>query len=282
MNHNKKILQFFLLFLSVLYNSQSYKKDSLRGDFIYLLKAKLSTQTPDYKHEEFFSLQVGDNHAFFASIQSMKADSAYQKIPHKTLENGAILISASGMSIPKTKFSYTIIQSNENIQYFRWVAMSSLTYKEPIISNWKLIDEAKVINTINCKKAEVNFKGRNWIAWYSTEIPFPYGPYKFSGLPGLIIKITDEKGDYDFELVKSLPNSKLKGKLISVNIDKYKDAIETTQPKFEKALKDANENAIGMLQNSGTIITQGQEIVRQRIKERQLNMKYENPIELSN
>ncbi|WP_419869887.1 GLPGLI family protein [Chryseobacterium sp. CT-SW4] len=280
MCHNKKILQFLILFSSIFSYSQFYRKDTLRGDFIYLLKAKLNTQS-NHIHEEYFSLQIGDNRAFFASVQSIKADSVYQKIPHKKLDNGAILISAKGMSIPKTKFPYRIIQSGENIQYFRWVAMTALTYKEPIIDNWKLINESKVINSFNCKKAEVSYKGRNWIAWYSTEIPFPYGPYKFGGLPGLIIKIVDDKGDYDFELVKSVSNTKLNGKLTSINIEKYRDAVETTQYKFEKALKNANENAIGILQNSGTTIIQGQEILQQRIKERQLNLKYENPIELS-
>ena len=33
---------------------------------------------------------------------------------------------------------------------------------------------------------------------------------KFSGLHGFNHKITDEKGDYDFELVKSMSNSQLK------------------------------------------------------------------------
>ncbi|WP_370901568.1 GLPGLI family protein [Chryseobacterium gossypii] len=280
MYYYKKSFQLLALFFSVLFFSQLHEKDTLRGEFTYLLKAKLNTLTPDYRHEEFFSLQIGNKRAFFASIQSLKRDSVYQALPIKTLENGAKLLSSKGVAVPKTKFSFTIIQSNENIQYFNLVGMSILTYKEPIIKNWKLIDETKIINTINCKKAEVTFKGRNWIAWYSPEIPLPYGPYKFSGLPGLIIKITDDKGDYDFELVKSIPVSKLKDKLITIKKSRYTDAIETTRPKFEKALKDVNANLIGALQSSETTIIQGQEIIRQRQKEREENKKYENPIEL--
>ncbi|WP_288443275.1 GLPGLI family protein [uncultured Chryseobacterium sp.] len=280
MYYYKKLFQLLALFFSVLFFSQLHKKDSLRGEFTYLLKAKLNTSTPDYRHEEFFSLQIGDERAFFASIQSLKRDSVFQALPIKTLENGAKLLSSKGMSIPKTKFSFTIIQSNENIQYFNLVGMSILTYKEPIIKNWNLSNDTKIINTINCKKAEVTFKGRNWIAWYSPEIPLPYGPYKFSGLPGLIVKITDDKGEYDFELVKSTPAFKLKGKLIKINENRYNEAFETTRPKFEKALKDANANLIGVLQSSETTIIQGQEMIRQRQKEREENKKYENPIEL--
>lgn len=282
MYYYKKIFLLFLLFSWVTYFSQLNKKDTLRGEFTYLLKAKLNTLTPDYRHEEFFSLQIGDKHTFFASIQSLKRDSVFQALPIKTLDNGAKLLSSKGVSVPKTKFSFTIIQSNENIQYFNLVAMSILTYKEPIIKNWKLIDGTKVINTFNCKKAEVTFKGRNWIAWYSPEIPLPYGPYKFSGLPGLIVKIADDKEEYDFELVKSVSNSELKGRLININESRYSNAIETTPLKFEQTLKNATNNPLGALANTDTTIIQGQEIIRQRQKEREMNRKYENPIELSN
>ncbi|MFC3160143.1 GLPGLI family protein [Chryseobacterium arachidis] len=144
------------------------------------------------------------------------------------------------------------------------------------------MDETKVINTVNCKKAEVTFKGRNWIAWYSPEIPLSYGPYKFSGLPGLIIKITDDKGEFDFELVKSIPTAKLKGKLITVKKSRYTEAIETTQAKLKETLKNAEANATAVLASQGTTIIKGQEMARQRTKEKEENRKYENPLELSN
>ncbi|MFP3599211.1 GLPGLI family protein [Chryseobacterium sp. SIMBA_029] len=277
----KKLFQLLALVFNVLSYAQSYKQDTLRGEFAYQLKAKINTQT-DYKHEELFSLQIGDHRAFFASAVSLKGDSVMATSGTMTHNpDGSITLGwKKGVVIPKTSFTFTIIQSSENIQYFQLAGMSLLTYKEPIIKNWKLIDETKIINTITCKKAEVTFKGRNWTAWYSTDIPFPYGPYKFSGLPGLIIKITDDKGDYDFELVQSIPNSKLKGKLITVNKRRYTEAIETTQPKLRQALKNANANAAAVLASYGTTIIKGQEIIRQRQKERELNMKYENPIEL--
>lgn len=283
MRYHKKLLQIFILFYGVLSYSQSYKEDSLRSEFIYQLKAKFDTRT-DYRHEEQFSLQIGDNRAFFASLISLKGDSVMANSGTTTNNpDGSITLGwKKGVAIPKTGLSFTIIQSNQYIQYFRSVGMSLLTYKEPIINKWKLINETKVINTINCKKAEVSFKGRNWIAWYSPDIPLPYGPYKFSGLPGLIIKITDDKGYFDFELVKSIPASKLKGKLITIKKSRYNEAIETTQPKLKQALRNADANSKAILASYGTTIIKGQDIVRQREKEKEENKKYENPIELDN
>ncbi|MFS4471174.1 GLPGLI family protein [Chryseobacterium sp. T20] len=281
MHYHKKLIQIFILFYSVLFYTQSYKQDTLRGEFTYQLKAKFDTRT-DYRHEEQFSLQIGDNRAFFASVISLKGDSvmATSGTSTKNADGSITLGWKKGVVIPKTGLSFTIIQSNENIQYFRSAGMSLLTYKEPIIKNWSLVDETKVINTIICKKAEVTFKGRNWIAWYSPEIPLPYGPYKFSGLPGLIVKITDDKGDFDFELVKSISASKLKGKLITIKKSRYTEAIETTQQKLKQAVRNNEANAAAVLASYGTTIIQGQEIIRQRQKEREENKKYENPIEL--
>lgn len=281
MNYPNKLFLVLISFLSSFFYSKSDKEDTLRGNFTYLLRAKLNTLSPNQFTEELFSLQVVSNRAFFTSEQSVKRDSVIQSVS-KVAGNGGFIMDARGKTMPKTRFSYTIIQSNENVQYYQWIALSLLSYKQSTINSWKLIDEYKIINTINCKKAEVSFKGRNWIAWYSPEIPLPYGPYKFAGLPGLIIKITDEKGDYDFELVKSSSNSKMKGKLITLNKARYTGAIETTQPKFERALEDANDNVSAILASYGTTIIQGKEIVQQRLKEREFDKKGKNPIELDN
>lgn len=282
MNYNKKLFQLSVLFFSILFYSQSDKKEALHGDFTYLLKAKLNKQTPDYLHEEFFSLYIGENRAFFASSQSLKKDTvmANSLISAKNTDGSITISLKSGTAVPKTKFPYTIIQSNEKVQYFQPVGMAVLTYKEDVIGNWKLMDESKVINTMNCKKATVTYKGRNWIAWYSTEIPLPYGPYKFSGLPGLIIKLSDEKDEYDFELVKSVPTSELVGKFINIKKSRYTEAIETTQPKFQQTLKANDANIAAALASSGTTILGGQEKINQRQKELDLMRKYLNPIEL--
>ncbi len=160
--------------------------------------------------------------------------------------------------------------------------MSLLSYKESAIKDWKLIDETKIINTINCKKAEVSYKGRNWTAWYSAEIPLPYGPYKFSGLPGLIIKITDNKGDYDFELVRSVSNSKLKDRLVNIYENRYTNSTVRTKTELEKTLQNFIENSLGILESLGTSVTPEQrKIIMERQKEMQLRKKGDNPIELN-
>ncbi|MEA1847707.1 GLPGLI family protein [Chryseobacterium sp. MHB01] len=282
MNYHRKIFQFLILLYSVLYYTQSYKNDSLRGEFTYRLRAKFDKRT-DNRYKELFTLQVGNRCAFFASAVSLKGDSVMEnsRVTTKNYDGSITLSYKDEAVIPKTNFNFTIIQTNENVQFFDSAGMSLFTYKQPVISSWELADETKIINTITCKKAEVRFKGRNWIAWYAPEIPLPYGPMKFSGLPGLIIKITDEKEDYDFELVKSLSVSQLKGKFINIKESRYTGAIETTQAKLKQAQRNADANAAAVLASYGTTIIQGQEMIKQREKAREENEKYKNPLELS-
>lgn len=67
--------------------------------------------------------------------------------------------------------------------------------------NWKISEETKMIDNLKCQKATLFYKGRNWIAWFSLEIPFNEGPYVFNGLPGLIVLMQDNKSNYNFTMV---------------------------------------------------------------------------------
>jgi len=276
-----KISILLIFFSFSLFHSQTDKKDPLIADFTYLMKGKIYKSTPNYTHEELFSLQVTKDQAFFISEKSLKFDSIFQSEFQKAIRGGTTGINFRGKSFPKSKFKYAIIQSNKNIQFFENVGMTLLSYTEPMIYNWKLINESKIINSFNCKKAELSYKGRNWTAWYSTEIPLSYGPYKFSGLPGLIIKISDQSGDYDFELVKSVSSNKLQGKFPTINKRRYEGAKETTAAGLQKAKKNFNENLIGSLSNSETtIVSDSAENLRNIQKQKQRDLNDQNPIEL--
>ena len=48
--------------------------------------------------------------------------------------------------------------------------------------------------------AEAEFRGRVWRAWFTYEIPMPYGPWKLGGLPGLILKAEDADSLFVFEM----------------------------------------------------------------------------------
>ena len=102
--------------------------------------------------------------------------------------------------LPKQSFNFMVqkdyIDKIENViekfdnNYFSTAQVQEL--------KWKLRGSNKTINSYNCKNAEVVFGGRKWIAWYTSDIPINDGPYKFWGLPGLILEIRSEDDDYSF------------------------------------------------------------------------------------
>jgi GLPGLI family protein len=57
--------------------------------------------------------------------------------------------------------------------------------------DWEIQEDTITIGNFKCKKAKGNFRGRTYIAWFTEEIPLPYGPWKLFGLPGLILQAED-------------------------------------------------------------------------------------------
>jgi GLPGLI family protein len=80
------------------------------------------------------------------------------------------------------------------------VIIQDYIYEEPMDGiSWDFLEGNDTILGYDCKKAKAQFRGREWTAWYATEIPSPDGPWKLSGLPGLILKAVDSTGDFSFE-----------------------------------------------------------------------------------
>ena len=74
------------------------------------------------------------------------------------------------------------------------------TESSPVFE-WKLLDGQKKVLGYSCQKATCRFRGREYVAWYATDIPLRYGPYKFGGLPGLILEISDTQNDYKWKCI---------------------------------------------------------------------------------
>lgn len=85
--------------------------------------------------------------------------------------------------------------------------MMSWVYKDTLeIPDWEITDSIKNIEGLDCVKAITSFRGRNWTAWFSPEIPIPEGPWKLCGLPGLIVWAYDSKGHYSYTAKSIMTN----------------------------------------------------------------------------
>jgi GLPGLI family protein len=75
--------------------------------------------------------------------------------------------------------------------------------KEDSLTNlfkWEFVNTTtKKILNFDCKSAICTFRGRQYTAYYADAVEFYSGPWKFTGLPGLILSISTDDGKFSFE-----------------------------------------------------------------------------------
>jgi GLPGLI family protein len=128
--------------------------------------------------------------------------------------------------------------------FFYGVAYLTDEPKLPTLK-WDLSEEYRTIGSFNCRKATTRFRGRNYLAWFTLDIPISNGPWKLQGLPGLIVEATDDVGEVKF-LFNSIEITSSKminftpptnGKKVDFETYKKADTIEFEKYKKETELK---------------------------------------------
>ncbi|MDE6578788.1 MAG: GLPGLI family protein [Muribaculaceae bacterium] len=154
--------------------------------------------------DDEFILQTGEKVSLYSNYGRYRIDSL-------TLanNNSGIVDNAEFHTIydeTPVSFEYIVRNHEENDSltvYTSTLPTDHYQYEEAApLFDWKLSDETKMIGELNCKKATTTFRGRDWEAWYTEEIPIAEGPWKFTNLPGLIVKIMDSNGEHVFSLTK--------------------------------------------------------------------------------
>lgn len=133
--------------------------------------------------------------------------------------------------------------------------------------DWTLGEKTDSIAGYFCKVAYTTFGGRKYTAWYTPEIAMPYGPYKFSGLPGLIVKISDKQQSHVFEL-ESIQ------KMTFALIEENEKSIKMTPKQLKKAIRNYQ---LGMIEKAKAWFASDPEKVRKVTKS---ILSENNPIEL--
>jgi GLPGLI family protein len=118
------------------------------------------------------------------------------------------------------------------------------------VQDWTLYDDTLTIIGYTCQKATCCFRGRNYTAWFTVDIPVSNGPWKFGGLPGLILKVSDNDNLWVFECI-AIKNYTKKFPILSrVSFKKYPQIERTKLLKFHNTI---HEN---YLQVSGLILVE--------------------------
>ena len=113
------------------------------------------------------------------------------------------------------------------------------------------------IGTYICNKATTSFRGRNYIAWYTNDIAITFGPWKFHGLPGLILDMYDETHKFEWivtKISKKVINEKtLNQDKHDVNMD-LKAFVALREEVFNKKMNNFKNN-LKSRQDRGTNVS---------------------------
>lgn len=204
--------------------------------FIFILGQSLFSQeeTLDYAHLKFqyhrtylkdtldvdtfddlFVLQIGKNISKFYSYYTFQMDSLRKTPDGKSVWKELFARSLDDFnqhrdrkrflnSFPRTR-SATFVYKNYpsgKMTVTDAIRNDSFIYQDTLNGQyWEIIDSTKTILGYECQKAESDFRGRRWTAWFSPDIPVNNGPWKLGGLPGLILEAYDVGKHYYFLIV---------------------------------------------------------------------------------
>jgi GLPGLI family protein len=173
-------------------------------------------------------LFYGRSMSAFSSETKYKQDS----IRYKAFENAASNGGEVDLGLVRPVTNERIIILNKDKKVLTEAPFQRNTYlitESLEIIKWEILTSTKKINGYNCQKAICTFKGRNYEAWFTPEIPFSFGPWKLNGLPGLILDVSDIKKEVQFTAV-SIHNSPKRNIMVNENV------IPTTKTSFNKMM----------------------------------------------
>jgi GLPGLI family protein len=150
-------------------------------------------------------------------------------------------------------------------------------YQEPAsLFAWTITPATATIAGYACQRATTTFGGRTWEAWFTRTVPISDGPYKFYGLPGLIVKISDLRDHYVFELTKLRPLAP------PVAIDPPKtDAKLIAKADFVRGKTEYDRTALTQMMANGNIhFTSPEEEVKAKLRAQERAKRKTNPLEL--
>jgi GLPGLI family protein len=267
----KKVIIFMIIYSCTFQLTGQNNNETFTANYrvTYRLEYYSDSTNIDNKLLEDFYLFIGEDKSKFISRNKWIKDSILSTAAKNF--NGSH-IDMSKRKTPKTKFYEIILKDykNKQIKVSDRIAGDVFLYTENIAPYvWEVKKDKKTVNEFKVQKAITNFAGREYEAWFTEEIPITQGPYKFDGLPGLIIQISDTENHYNYQLISF---KKLKAKKGIEDFDNNKNYIKTTKEQLHQIKQDFFDDPISRIPFDLT------PEAKRRIKEKY--KKRNNPIEL--
>ena len=185
----------FILFFSGSIIAQNNNSDM---EVVYKMKYIPDSLNQDKKISVDNLVLLFNNNSSIYFSQEAKTYYDYLNKGISTMQNGKISL---GTLPPYPRSRASVYKNGEVITATLPVGKYFYSFEEPKLE-WTLLNDKSIINGTNCSLAKtVTDTGETFFAWYSMEYPFSEGPFRFKGLPGLILKVYNHNKTIEIEAI---------------------------------------------------------------------------------
>lgn len=222
-----------------------------------------------HPYTENMVLYVGKTASAYKSYDRIAADEQFKKAYAQAVASspdGRININRKGVGSSDQYYQYP---NEQKLFVINNLLMNSYRIEEPMPAiDWKISSDTTTFGGLHCQKATTHFKGRDYIVWFAPDLPVRTGPWKLSGLPGVILDAHDTKNEVIFKFdgiekatfvdVKPITGADAAEKDVppilrglndnSTIIGPPASAIKATQKEFEKLKEGMQKNPNALMQ----------------------------------
>jgi len=254
---------FFLLFQFIV--QAQVKPVKFDTKILYKFTYQNDSTSSASRRSVFTQLTIGEQESHFQTLSKFRSDSALAQ------KGGSIWSVYSYGRIEPNNFLIVkhgdIISTYDPLNGMGFNGNNELSYYEEKKEDlqWEMHPDTAHIHDFVCQKATADWGGRKWTAWFTMDIPISDGPYKFCGLPGLVLSISDQDKYFTFDIA-----SIGKENSVSVTFDQLRPDLalqKTTKESFYKARKNLrNTMAEYALLTGGRLSDAGKVSIRAEMK----------------
>jgi GLPGLI family protein len=203
-----------------------------------------STNQSNIRKDKFL-LFIGANVSEFVHLYKFMNDTAIRRF---TTDDQVISYLATPQAnIPNALYRIYKNYPKGKLTFTDHIPSDTYRFEEDLdLFHWQLTGDTATVCGYKSQKATCNFGGRSWVAWFAPELPHSDGPYKFNGLPGLILKIADTRNHYVFEMTEI----QKPGAEVMIDIED-KNYIVTTKQGFFRAFDSFINDFVTRARQSG-------------------------------
>jgi GLPGLI family protein len=187
------------MLITIAVSASAQKPDTAQIMIHYKFTHVRDTTNRDHPYTENMALYIGKTSSVYKSYDKVLEALEFKK-----------QVQAALASSPDGHISVHRNSRGSGAEYYEFPNQKKLARKEPLVMesyliedamptvDWKISSDTATFGGLHCQKATARFKGRDYTAWCCPDMPLHVGPWKLSGLPGVIVQAYDTKKDVQF------------------------------------------------------------------------------------